>query len=304
MPDRRNDTDVDCLVVGAGPAGLTAALYLRRFHRRILLVDNGDSRALRIPLSRNYPGFPDGITGRDILDRLRAQLSRAGGEVVPATARSVSRHGDGFMATLGDGAVRCRTLLMATGVCDNEPVLPGIDAVREAGLLRQCPICDGFDHTGMRIGVIGRGEHGVRETLFIRDFSDAVSFIALRGADDLDAECAQRLGMQGVRCIVGGVRAIACAKPGGVRLVTDDGEERFDVVYAALGTRPRAHLAGELGAKLDERGNIVVDSHCATDVPGLYAAGDVVSALDQMAVATGHAAIAATSIHNRLRGVS
>jgi thioredoxin reductase (NADPH) len=89
----------------------------------------------------------------------------------------------------------------------------------------------------------------------------------------------------------------------GVALVLADGTERaFDVVYAAAGSRPASDLAAGLGARCDARGGIVVDEHCRCSVPGLYAAGDVVSGLDQIAVAFGHAAIAATSIHNRESG--
>jgi thioredoxin reductase (NADPH) len=301
MPDESEER-VDCLVVGAGPAGLTAAMYLRRFHRRVRVVDEGDSRALRIPVSHNAPGFPYGIRGIDLLDRLGAQLAHARGAVTRGSVTELSKRDGGFVAMCGGASVRCATVLLATGVRDHEPDLPGVDAVRRAGLLRQCPVCDGYEHSGQRIAVIGRGEHGVREALFIRDFSDRVCYVALHG-EDIDAEGSRRLAMHGVRCVVGGVRGIGRDTHAGVHLTMEaGGDEHFDVVYAALGCRPRADLAAGLGAKLDARGNVVVDGHCETTVPGLYAAGDVVSALDQLAVAVGHAAIAATAIHNRLRG--
>jgi len=291
---------LDCLVVGAGPAGLTAALYLRRFHRRVQLVDAGDSRARRIPLSRNYPGFPDGVRGSEILARLERQLARAGGEVRRGTVSALSGDDARFLAEIGGERVAARTVLLATGVSDNEPRIAGLRGVREAGLLRQCPICDAYDHSGCAIGIVGRGEHGAREALFIRDFSDDVRFIA--EGDDLAGETRLRLEMQGVRVVPGRARETAVDGTGGVRVSMDNGDvHRFDVLYAALGTKPRAHLAEALGARLDERGNVVVDAHCRTDVERLYAAGDLVSALDQLVVATGHAAIAATAIHNALR---
>jgi thioredoxin reductase (NADPH) len=298
MPGR--PVAVECLVVGAGPAGLAAAIYLKRFHRSVRVVDDGDSRALRIPRSHNYPGFPDGIRGSELLERLRRQLTNVQGDVQAASVSAIEARDGGFVAELGGERVVARTVLLATGVCDNEPELPGVDALRERGLLRQCPICDGYEHSGRSIGVIGRGEHGVREALFIRDFSDDVRYVS-DGAELSDDAC-RRLALQGVRVLPGRARVACPDDRGGVRLVMEAGEtHRLDVLYAALGTRPRAHLAAELGARLDDAGNVVVDAHCRTDVEGLYAAGDVVSALDQLAVAAGHAAIAATAIHNALR---
>jgi thioredoxin reductase (NADPH) len=292
---------IDCLVVGAGPAGLTAALYLRRFHRRVIVADAGASRALRIPKSHNYPGFPDGVTGAELLDRLRRQFADVGGEVARARVTGIVQGDGGFVADVAGARIMARNVLLATGVVDNEPPLPGVEALRAAGLLRQCPICDGYEHTGRRIGVVGRGEHGVRETLFLRDFSDDVWFVGV-GERDLDEAACRALADRGVSCILGGVLELGCLRDGGVRLaMRDGGEHRFDVLYSALGARPQSHLAAALGARLDECANVVVDAHCATGIPGLYAAGDVVSALDQIAVATGHAAIAATAIHNRLR---
>ena len=291
---------VDCLVVGAGPAGLAAAIYLRRFHRRLRVVDEGDSRALRIPRSNNYPGFPAGIGGGELLDRLRRQLADVEGRVHQGVVSRLRRDDRAFVAEVQGERIEARTVLLATGVCDNEPQLPGVAALREAGLLRQCPICDGYEHTGCAIGVVGRGEHGVREALFIRDFTDDVRYFA--DGETLGDDARRRLAMRGVAVLAGRAREARADERSRVRLVMENGDvHRLDVLYAALGTRPRAHLAQALGAALDEAGNVVVDAHCRTGVEGLYAAGDVVSALDQIAVAAGHAAIAATAIHNALR---
>ncbi len=163
---------LDCLVVGAGPAGLTAAIYLGRYKRRALVVDSGASRASLIPTSHNYPGFPEGISGPELLRRLRLQALRYGARI--------------------------------------------------------------------RSGLVTALE------------------------------------------------------------LNDDGEvHRFDTLYSALGEKPRSELAAHLGVRCSAGGQILVDEHLQTFVPGVYAAGDVVSALNQISVATGHAAIAATAIHRR-----
>lgn len=292
---------LDCVVIGGGPAGLTAAIYLRRFRRDVVVIDSGDSRARRIPLSHNYPGFPDGIDGEQLLGRLKRQLANVGGEVTLDAVSALGRADDVYIATLQETTLRTRTLVLATGIEDREPALPGMADVRSRGLLRQCPICDAYEFTGRRIGVIGRGAHCVREALFLRHYSEQVVVIDVDGGTGLEEAQRRELEANAVRCVVAHKSAVTLDDADVVLRVRDGADLRFDVLYAAMGCKPRSQLAGDLGVRLDEHGNVIVDPHCQTNAPGVYAAGDVVSALDQIAVATGHAAIAATAIHNRLR---
>lgn len=293
---------LDCLVVGAGPAGLTAGLYLRRFHRRVLVVDGGDARARRIPRSHNVPGFPQGLPGPELLTRLAAQYRQVGGEFVDGVVEALERQPDGrFTARLAQRRIEARTVLLATGILDREPHLPGMDVLREQGLLRQCPICDGFEFTGHCIGVIGAGAHGAREALFVRRFSDRVWFVGIEDLPGIDAALGQRLSDAGVQCLAGRLSSLARGDDGRVLMCMEDGRShRFDVVYAALGCHPRSELATRLGARVDEAGNLVIDAHGRTGIEGLYAAGDVTAGLDQIVVACGQAAIAATAVHNAL----
>lgn len=303
---------LDCLVIGAGPAGLTAAIYLLRFHRNIRLVGGTDSRALQIPRTRNYPGFPDGVSGQLLLQRMRQQLVEAGaaeagcvsdGEV-DALERREGSHGGSFIARAGSRRIEARTVLLATGVRDVQPTFAGIEALRRRSLLRQCPICDAHEFTGRRLIVVGRGDHGAREALFLRHFSDKVVLVDARA--DAPAGATMRAALAGADVQYhGAVPELAqLAELAGqcrVRLLLGDGQRiEGDVVYAALGSLPRCELVRPLGAELDRLGNVVTDAHGLTSVPGLYAAGDVVSALDQIAVAVGHGAVAATAIHNAL----
>ena len=312
---------VDCLIVGAGPAGLTAALYLRRFHRRVFIADAGSSRARNIERSRNFPGFPDGIPGTELLLRLQRQVSELGTTVTQAEITSVdARDGGGFTARADGHTVHARTVLLASGVADQAPLLPGVEEVVRHGLLRQCPICDGHEHTGQRIAVLGDGQHAQREAVFVSHFSRPVSLVsmskdALRSTPDGELQAALEDGrvrhlaapLAAVRLQAAPGRPAGDARPhrlatGAVRLLLQDGSAHdFDVLYAALGCRPRSSLAASLGAGLDDAGQVAVDGRCATSVPGVYAAGDVVEGLAQLAVAIGHGAIAATAIHNYCR---
>lgn len=285
---------LDCLVIGAGPAGLTAALYLRRFLRRVLVVDAGRSRAMTIGKSHNFPGFPDGIWGHDLLAQLREQLAGVDGALLTAEVTGISCDADsGFSAQFAGQTWHTRTLLLATGVVDTVPSLSGIEQLQQRGLLRQCPICDGYEYRGQRVVVLGDGPHARREADFLAHFSPYVSHAGLVEVP---------MAAQGVLAMSAVAHSIEVTPEGGVRMRLVDGQTHdFDIAYAALAVRPNSQLGCALGADADAQGNLIVDEHCATGIHGLFAAGDVVPGLDQLSVATAHGAVAATSIHNLLR---
>lgn len=292
----QNSSPKDCLIVGAGLAGLTAALYLCRFERRVIVVDHGHSRARAIERTRNFPGFPQGVSGQDLLRRLREQLAEVDGKIVSSEISSLKRHPTGGFVASGRGheVWYSQTVLLATGVVDGVPSLEGIELLQQKGLLRQCPICDGFEHRGQRILVLGDGLHAASEAAFIARFSPHVSHACLTEM--------RPGGDPGVRLLPALAIRIELTPGNAFRLHLEDGSRHeFDVAYAALRVEPRSGLGRELGANMDAQGNLIVDEHAATNVVGLYAAGDVVKGLDQLVVAAAQGAMAATAIHNLLR---
>jgi thioredoxin reductase (NADPH) len=297
---------LDCLVVGGGPAGLTAALYLARFRRRFLLVDAGAPRAAWIPTSHNIPFFAEGIGGPEILDRQREHLGRYGVRVREGSVTALDRGAGGFLAhiALPGGAMRqvaARRVLLATGALDVEPTLPDLpDAVRR-GLVRYCPICDGYESRDRRIAVIGHGAQGLGEAAFIaRTYSDDVTLLTLGAPMRLDAAAREKVAQHRIRVVEQPIAALDIDGDRIAALRTGGGQElRFEVLYSALGLHYRSELALGLGAAADARGALRVDGHNQTSVKGLYAAGDIVRGLDQVVAAMGHAAVAATHVHNR-----
>jgi thioredoxin reductase (NADPH) len=293
----------DCVVVGAGPAGLTAAIYLGRFRRDVLVVDAGQSRAARIPLSRNHPGFPDGVRGATLLARMRRQAETYGAALEAGEVRELQAKPRGFRLATEAGELSARTVILATGVVDIEPELPGVDAAVAGGLIRSCPICDGYETIGRRVGVIGRDVHAAREAIFLTTYTPDVSLILIGAPDALDGAARRRLAEAGVEVIETPVSSVklhprrASAVCFGPRQVRE-----FDSLYSALGIAPRTQLAVRAGVGLDAAGRLVVGEHQETSVPGVYAAGDVVRGLNQISTAEGEGAIAATDVHNRLRG--
>lgn len=295
---------LDCVVIGAGPAGLTAAIYLARFRRRFLVVDSGAARARLIPRTHNHPGWPSGVSGPHLLRRMTAQALRYGAPILKEEVRGLSRRPDGcFHLELSETTLTSRTVLLATGKVDLEPQLPGLcDAIAQ-GLIRHCGICDGFEMIGHRLGVLGRGESGLGEALFLADYTDQLTLMSLGEPLDLNPDQLRRLTARGVTVVEEPIAAVRRARRRITAFVTHSGGVlSFDSLYSALGDQVRSQLAIGIGARSDAKGALIVGSHQETSVEGLYAAGDVVEGLDQIGVAMGHAAVAATDVHNRLRG--
>lgn len=293
---------VDCLIVGGGPAGLTAAIYLGRFHRRVVVVDKNESRLALIPTSHNHAGYPDGVHGCDLLDDMRIQARRYGAELRPGEVTDIQRDGDLFCGETDSGPVRARTVLLATGVLNLRPPLAQDvhdDAVAR-GLLRYCPICDAYEQTGKRIGVLGADRHGVAEAMFLRTYSHDVLLLALNSAD-LDGFTQAHADAAGIR--VERVPVSGFDLSGDEVVVTlDDGRTvRMDTLYAALGSNTRNALGMALGTDLSSGQCFVTDAHQRCSVSGVYAAGDAIEGLDQISMAMGTAAQAAVTIHNDLR---
>ena len=291
----------DCIIVGAGPAGLTAAIYLARFHLRIRLFDNGSSRAALIPRTNNHAGYPDGIPGVDLLHLMRRQAERFGAVREDAHVDAIELAEGGFIVRIGDRTIRARTVLLATGVINNRPDMPldEHNAALARGLIRYCPICDGYEVTDQNVGVIGTGDHGMREALFLRGYTKHVTLIAPGAAHDLDDSCRAKLDAAGISHLDGPCTPIT-ARHDAISITTASGEREFDSVYPALGSVIRSELAVAAGARASDDGCLEVDTHQRTSVPGLFAAGDVVKGLDQISHAMGEAGVAATTIRNLL----
>ena len=293
---------LDAIVIGAGPAGLTAAIYLARFRRQVLVLHDGDSRAAWIPRSHNHPGFPGGVTGPDLLDRIRRQVEAFGARIEQAQVTGLTVEGDGFQVATTGRMLTARSAILATGVVDRLPDLPGVEAAVRRSLVRICPICDGFEVTGQAVAVIGDSALGAREALFLQTYSDDVTLIHTGAADDLPDDERRKLAKAVVRLVEGPIAEVALDNDRVTALAfTDHGRLEFDAVYTALGVDPRTDLAVQAGARLGDDRRLIVDDHQQTTVPGLYAAGDLVRGLNQISTAQGEAAIAATAVHNRLR---
>jgi thioredoxin reductase (NADPH) len=291
----------DCIIIGAGPAGLTAAIYLARFHLQIRLFDCGSSRAALIPCTHNHAGYPDGISGKELLALMLAQAEKYGAVRELAEVTSLHPTDDGFRVGVGERDYPARSVLLATGVVNHRPEMAeGIHAeALQRGLIRYCPICDGYEVTDKRVGVIGTSDHGGREALFLRGYTQDVTLIAPDAAHDLPDPMIDKLDAAGIKRVAGPCGDFRI-EDDRISLLTAEGRMAFDSVYPALGSRIRSKLAVQAGARAAEDGCLEVDDHQRTSVPGLFAAGDVAKGLDQISHAMGEAGVAATTIRNML----
>ncbi|MEO6365071.1 MAG: NAD(P)/FAD-dependent oxidoreductase, partial [Luteimonas sp.] len=204
-----------------------------------------------------------------------------------------------FLATASDGrAWRARFVVLASGIIDRMPSMAGLEDAIARNVIRLCAVCDGYEASDEHIAIYAPVDDAIRHALFMRTFSRSVAAVRSQPGDP-SAECAAEAQAAGIAVLP---VATALQHDGECCVFTlEDGSlHRFNTVYPVLGSDSQSDLACALGAEADECGELIVDARMQTSIDGLYAIGDVVHALNQISVAVGHAAIAATSLHNRL----
>ena len=290
----------DVIIVGAGPAGLSAGLILGRCRRSVLICDTGRPRNAASPGLHGYL-TRDGVSPREFLETGRRELE--GYETVhlrdvgAADARC-SEQG-GFSVTLDDGSiVASRKLLIATGVCDNLPEIEGIRELYGRSVFH-CPYCDGWELRDQPLAIYGRGERGVGLSLELTGWSrDLV--LCTDGPSEIDGEGLARLERNGIRVRGDRVKRLE----GDDRLerivfATGDPLERH-AVFFTTGQEQQSNLATGLGCQLNDKGTVLTGKYETTHLPGLYVAGDASRAVQWVVVAAAEGAEAAFAINTDL----
>jgi thioredoxin reductase (NADPH) len=264
---------VDCLIIGGGPAGLTAAIYLARFRRKVLVVDGGASRAALIPTSHNYPGFAAGVSGPDLLKALQSQAEQYDAALRRNEVQALYRlDGGAFRATVGAHSIVADKVVLATGLVDHTPDLPSMRAFIYRGAIRFCPICDAHEAIDKRIGVIGPIKQASKKALFLRTYSKQVSVLPL-GDPSPDDDDRRQLRDAGLAVPVESVADLVAAGDTIAVVMRSGARCELDVLYPAMGADIRSELATRLGARSNDNGCLFVDDRQRTSVPGLYAIG-------------------------------
>jgi thioredoxin reductase len=289
----------DCLIVGAGPAGLNAALVLGRARRRVVVLDDAQPRNYATHEMHGVLGH-DGLDPAELRARGRAELARYGVEVVRADVRDAAVHHGGVRVTSARGTDTARTVLLATGMLDDIPDIPGFAGVWGTSA-HTCPYCDGFEHRDERLAVLASGARGEHLAILLRQWSDDVVLLT-NGPHDLAADQRARVQALGIQIIETPVVALMGDDEGRLRRVDLDNGETLDrdALFFYVGWRLRTDIARRLGCRLRDDGSIAVDAEQATSVDRVYAAGNCADPRALVPTAAGTGVTAAVAINVRL----
>lgn len=293
----------DILVIGGGMAGLSAAIYLGRALRDVVIVDQGNSMARWEPDVQNYLGFPDGIKGSELLERGQKQARRYDVKTVQDEIREVTQQGDAkFLARGVKGQYAARRILLATGIYHIPPDIPGVEECLGHSLFF-CKDCDGYRVQGKRIAIYGANNEAVRYALSMVLFSSVVAVLTDAHPTHWDAQHAKWLAEYEIP--IYRQRIIRFDhRHRQIESVTFEDRTciEVEVLFTTRGDIYYNQLAKSLGARISETGEIEVGDDQQTSVKGLYAAGCVTPANCQMIIAAGQGATAAQAINCALLG--
>lgn len=279
---------VDSVIVGAGIAGLSAAVFLARADRTTLVFDGGEPRIFAVDEVREYVGF-DGMPTSEVMERSRAEAVRYGADIRPARVESIDPRGDGlFVVHATTGPIVARTIVLATGLVDELPDVTGIPRAWGRDL-RVCPCFDGYEVQGGRFVVFGVGEKLAHMASWVRMWSPDVTVVSPQRFSDAEAERLNLLGIRTMRDEVAGLvhdgdRLVGVTTASGTHL-------DCDATWVAMNARAASDLAASL-CEIDELGFAKTDASGATSRPGVYAIGNADEPWAHMA----HAAASGTTV--------
>jgi thioredoxin reductase len=292
----------DAIVVGGGPAGLTAATWLARYRRRVLLVDAGEHRNRWVEQSHGYFSR-DPASPRALVEAGREQLAAYPyATCVAGTVTAARRDGDGFVLDVDGVAYGCLRVVLATGVEDAFPEVDGFFDHYGASVFH-CPSCDGYEAEGRNVVVLGWTEYVAAFAVTLLDW--AASVVVVTDGRPFPGEEEQRATLEsfGVR-VVEDIAERFLGERGALRGVElrTLGCVPCELAFFSVAHRPRTSLAAQLGVDVTGEGCLVVDGNNETNVPGVYAAGDVTPGMQLIQVAAAEGAVAGISAAQSLRG--
>lgn len=283
----------DCAIVGGGPAGLSAAIYVARYNRSAVVIDAGEGRSTTHEHNENYLGFPDGIAQRELRRLGQRQAARFGAEFLAATVHAAHARGAAFVlrhdGNGGTGELRARTVILATGVVDEFPDIPDIEDY-VGRCVFWCITCDGYKSRGKHVVVVGDTDEASATCLQFAAFTDRLTLATnvARGKARLSEKQRARLQRAGVRLIEGRVSGVEGDGKQIRRLCCDGGgSTELDMIFSQLGSHPNTALAGQLGVTLDN-GYVKTDHEQRTSVERVFAAGDVTRVFAHQVVTAAH----------------
>jgi thioredoxin reductase (NADPH) len=263
------------VIVGAGPAGLSAAVYMGRFLRRTLVIDDGEGRSTFSQINDNYLGFPSGIAVRELRRLGREQAQRFGVEIRSSQVTRIEREGSVFIVYCKGTAFRARTVILCTGVDDNWPDIPDVEQYVGKTLF-WCITCDGFRTANKSVVLFGHDDDAATTACQFKLYTDDIVFLTRPGKLDCSEPRVQSMEKHGIAMIEGEVKSVEGQPDRIEQVVLKDGRRLpCDLMFSLLGCRPNVELARDVGADLTSKGYVRIDDEGYTTVPGFFCAGDV-----------------------------
>lgn len=266
----------EVMVIGGGPAGLSATLYLARYDRQVILFDAGRGRSTWHQTNHNYLGFPGGVAARDLRELGRQQLEEYSQvRVLEHKVEAISRVEDGFCAETQNGEWYARAVIFATGVIDHYPHFDGWEEYVGRSMF-WCITCDGYGCKDACVVVVGNTDESAAEALQLKRFTDRMTVLTNSAECLITPKFQQRLERAGIPLVHDKIAEVIGENGQLKVLCTKSGQRiELDQLFSQQGATPQSQLAATLGVELSPTGYIETDTEQKTNVPGVFAAGDV-----------------------------
>lgn len=308
--------EYDIIIIGAGPAGLTAGMYAGRQNSKTLVIDKGlaGGLGLEVPMMQNYPGF-DLISGMELIQKMKSQTENYCEIMENETIQSIEKVDEGFLLKTKTSPLlmseesddikefKTKSIILATGASHKHLNVPGEEEFLGRGVA-YCATCDGMFFVDKDVLMVGGGNSAAQEALYLKNLGCNVKLVHRRDELRCEHHLQKALEEKGIEVLwnstVEEIKGEMMVDS--VRLIRDGKEEDYktDAVFVAIGDDPSNDLAKELGVELDENGFIITDKNQATNVEHVYSAGDITGGVKQWIVACGEGAVAAISAYNDL----